>query len=238
MAATEHGIQEALKAFDRTVVPVPLISDRRLMRSSGYKREPRGMIRLEEQVDAEINVVQLPMGEDPDEVIRHDFSAWSYAVAHPLPLVDYYFVAKTSGLNLREAADKSEAAKRLLPVIGSISDRVKRDAYLRKLATMISIDERSLNEELQRILRGQKSTSVIAAFSDHTGQYRSIRGAELVERQSLSGNQSLSEDDLSGSEKPEDSREESVLRFQANNQHGQEIRTTLGLPNWATLAES
>ena len=229
MAATEHGIQEALKAFDRTVVPVPLIADRRLMRSSGYKREPRGMIRLEEQVDAEINVVQLPMGEDPDEVIRHDFSAWSYAVAHPLPLVDYYFVAKTSGLNLREAADKSEAAKRLLPVIGSISDRVKRDAYLRKLATMISIDERSLNEELQRILRGQKSTSVIAAFSDHTGQYRSIRGAELVERQSLSGNQSLSEDDLSGSEKPEDSREESVLRFQANNQHGQEIRTTLGL---------
>jgi len=229
MAATEHGIQEALKAFDRTVVPVPLISDRRLMRSSGYKREPRGMIRLEEQVDAEINVVQLPMGEDPDEVIRHDFSAWSYAVAHPLPLVDYYFVAKTSGLNLREAADKSEAAKRLLPVIGSISDRVKRDAYLRKLATMISIDERSLNEELQRILRGQKSTSVIAAFSDHTGQYRSIRGAELVERQSLSGNQSLSEDDLSGLEKPEDSREESVLRFQANNQHGQEIRTTLGL---------
>ncbi len=229
MAATEHGIQEALKAFDRTVVPVPLISDRRLMRSSGYKREPRGMIRLEEQVDAEINVVQLPLGEDPDEVIRHDFSAWSYAVAHPLPLVDYYFVAKTSGLNLREAADKSEAAKRLLPVIGSISDRVKRDAYLRKLATMISIDERSLNEELQRILRGQKSTSVIAAFSDHTGQYRSIRGAELVERQSLSGNQSLSEDDLSGLEKPEDSREESVLRFQANNQHGQEIRTTLGL---------
>src|SRR6266571_1044548 len=225
-SATEHGIQEALKAFDRTVVPVPLIADRRLMRSSGYKREPRGMIRLEEQVDAEINVLQLPMGEDPDEVIRHDFSAWSYAVAHPLPLVDYYFVAKTSGLNLREAADKSEAAKRLLPVIGSISDRVKRDAYLRKLATMISIDERSLNEELQRILRGQKSTSVIAAFSDHTGQYRSIRGAELVERQSLSGNQSLSDGDLSGSEKLEDSREESVLRFQANNQQGQESRTT------------
>src|SRR6266700_4438080 len=229
MAATEHGIQEALKAFDRTVVPVPLIADRRLMRSSGYKREPRGMIRLEEQVDAEINVVQLPMGEDPDEVIRHDFSAWSYAVAHPLPLVDYYFVAKTSGLNLSEAADKSEAAKRLLPVIGSISDRVKRDAYLRKLATMISIDERSLNEELQRILRGQKSTSVVAVFSDHTGQYRSIQEVESVEHQFLSGKQSLSEDDLSGSEKPEDSREESVLRFQANNQHGQEIRTTLGL---------
>jgi len=228
MAATEHGIQEAMKAFDRTVVPVPLTADRRLMGSPGYRREPRGMIRLEERVDAEINVVQLPMGEDPDEVIRRDFSAWSYAVAHPLPLVDYYFVAKTSGLNLREAADKSEAAKRLLPVIGSISDRVKRDAYLRKLATMIRIDERSLNEELQRILRGQKSTGVIAAFSDHTGQYRSNQEVESVEQQSLPGKQSILDDNLSGSDKPEESGEESVLRFQAKNQ--QELATrTLGL---------
>src|SRR5204863_4673355 len=131
MAATEHGIQEALGAFDRTVVPVPLTADRRSMRSPGYKREPRGMIRLEERVDAEINVLQLPMGEDPDEVIRRDFSAWSYAVAHPLPLVDDYFVTKTVGLDLREPVGKVEAAKRLLPVIGSISDRVKRDVYLR-----------------------------------------------------------------------------------------------------------
>ncbi|HWZ17426.1 MAG TPA: DNA primase [Ktedonobacteraceae bacterium] len=229
IAATEHGIQEALKAFDRTVVPVPMAADRRLMRSPGYKREPRGMIRLEERVDAEINVLQLPIGEDPDEVIRRDFSVWSYAVAHPLPLVDYYFVAKTSSLDVREAAGKSEAAKRLLPVIGSISDRVKRDAYLRKLATMISIDERSLNEELQRILRGQKSTGVIAEFSDHAGQYRYIRRAESIDRQSLSGNQSQSEGDLSGSEKSGDSGEESVLRFPANNQQGQESRTTFGL---------
>ena len=229
MAATEHGIQEALKAFDRTVVPVPLAAERRPMRSSGYKREPRGMIRLEERVDAEINVLQLPVGEDPDEVIRRDFSAWLYAVSHPLPLVDYYFEAKTNGLDLREAADQAEAAKRLLPVIGSISDRVKRDAYLRKLASMISIDERSLNEELQRILRGQKSTGVIAAFSDNTGQYRSIGKTAFVDRQVLAGNQSLSDDYLSDSEKPEDLREETVQRFPTNNAPGQISQATFGL---------
>ena len=46
---------------------------------------------------------------------------------------------------------KTEAAKRLLPVIGMITDRIKRDAYMRKLSAMISIDERSLYEELQRV---------------------------------------------------------------------------------------
>src|SRR3989441_2942461 len=118
--ATEHGIQEALKGFDRTVVPVPLAADARMTAGmkAGKRNEPRGMIRLEEQVDAEINVLQLPPGQDPDEVIRQDFSLWSYAVAHPLPLVDYYFVAKTVGLDLRQPGGKTEAAKRLLPVIG------------------------------------------------------------------------------------------------------------------------
>ncbi len=161
-AATEHGIQEALKAFDRTLVPVPLAAER------APKQQPRVLIRLEEQVDAEINVLQLPEGEDPDEVIRRDFSTWFYAVSHPLPLIDYYFVVKTNGLDLKEPHGKTEAARRLLPVIGMMRDRIKRDAYLRKLATMISIDERILHEELQRILREQNVRGVTATFSSAT----------------------------------------------------------------------
>jgi DNA primase len=169
VAATEHGIQEALKAFDHTVVPVPVVANNRWAASKGYQRhEPRGLIRLEEQVDAEINVLQLPAGEDPDEVIRRDHSAWVYAVAHPLPLMDYYFVARTAGLNLRQPNDQTEAAKRLLPIIAMVSNSAKRDAYFRKLVSMVSIDERSLNDELLRILKGQKSSGVIARFSDPT----------------------------------------------------------------------
>ncbi len=173
-AATEHGIQEALKGFDRTVVPIPLAGNtypQRYNGSSGQRgnqnkqQQSRGIIRLEEQVDAEINVLQLPAGEDPDEVIRRDFPTWLYAVSHPLALIDYYFVVKTVDLNLREPGGKAKAAKRLLPIIGMISDRIKRDAYIRKLSAIISIDERSLYEELQQVLHGQKSTGVTVDFS-------------------------------------------------------------------------
>src|SRR5581483_8810031 len=176
-AATEHGIQEALKTFDRTLVPVPLASGRIDNQRSQKQQRLRGIIRLVEQVDAEINVLQLPEGEDPDEVIKRDYSAWLYAVAHPLPLVDYYFITKTADLNLREPAGKTEAAKRLLPVLGMISDRIKRDAYVRKLAGMISIDERSLHEELQRVLRKQKVVGVTAEFSQSSAQMKGQRGA-------------------------------------------------------------
>ncbi|HYT33493.1 MAG TPA: DNA primase [Ktedonobacteraceae bacterium] len=168
-SATEHGIQEALKTFDRKVVPVPLA--RSSSSAGGRKRYgARGMIRLEEQVDAEINVLQLPAGEDPDEVIRENAALWDYAVAHPVPLVDYYLKVKTADLNLREPGGKTEAAKRLLPIIGMISNRVKRDDYMRKLSAMIRIDERTLFDELQEVLRGQRSPGVIAQFSEPMGQ--------------------------------------------------------------------
>ncbi len=176
-AATEHGIQEALKGFDRTVVPVPMPAEGRESAARGRRRqEPRGIIRLEEQVDAEINVLQLPAGEDPDEVIRRDLATWEHAVKHPLPLVDYYFSARTAGLNLREAAGQAEAAKRLLPVVAMITDRAKRDAYLRQLAHMLRMDERVLNEELQRVLRGQQTNSVVADFTGRRTEHPSAGG--------------------------------------------------------------
>jgi DNA primase len=72
---------------------------------------------------------------------------------------------------------------------------------------MISIDERSLNEELQRILRGQNTTSVIATFSDRTGQYRG--SVEAKASQTVTEKQLSSTSDFTKSEKTEQLREDS-----------------------------
>ena len=170
-AATEHGIQEALKGFDRTIVPVLMPAEERAGSArQRRKQEPRGIIHLEEQVDAEINVLPLPPGEDPDEVIQRDFAIWQHAVTHPLALIDYYFQAKIAGLNLREAAGQAEAVKRLLPVVATIPNRARQDAYLRQLAHMVRMDERLLGEELRRVRRGQQQNSVVAEFTDRRGE--------------------------------------------------------------------
>src|SRR6266487_3756555 len=226
IAATEHGIQEALKAFDRTLVPVPLSAFPKGKRAKD-PTNARGMIRLEERIDAEINVMQLPSDEDPDEVIRRDFTAWSYAVAHPIPLIDYYFVTRIADLDLREPVGKTEAAKRLLPVIGMINDRIKRETYTQKLSKIIGVDERSLREELQRVVAKQKPAGVIAEFSDRTGQHRSTKGAETAEEIALQKERSVSEDESSSIPEPGD--EEAIQRFQANNQR--ELSRTFGLDN-------
>src|SRR6266567_1567067 len=195
-AAAERGIQEALKGFDRKLIPVPLPAKPAGQFSKDPIKNPQSMVRLEEQTDVEVNVLQLPIGVDPDEFIRRDLVAWRDAVENPRPLVDYYFEAKVADLDLKQPYGKAEAAKRLLPVIGAISDRIKRDGYIQKLATLIRVEERSLNEELQRVLRGQRTTGVTAAFTDRGGprEERSSR-----ERASSEGIQLLPERQGAGS---------------------------------------
>jgi DNA primase len=117
-------------------------------------------------------------------------------VAHPLPLVDYYFAIKMLDLDLREPVGKTEAAKRLLPVIGTISNRIKREAYLQKLSSKIGIDLPSLHEELKQVLRGQQSNGVKAQFSQSSGSGNSTFGRGGVqERRGKRSEQILDESD-------------------------------------------
>jgi DNA primase len=150
-SATLRGIAVAQEAFDRVTVPVVTASD--------WHGASRGYVRFEEQVDAEITVVRLPAGEDPDEFVRRDPAGWQQAIADALPLMDFFFDAQVRDLDLGTPAGKAEAAHRLLPLIAERSDRVAQDAYLRKLATLLRTDERDLALDFQRVRREKARTA-------------------------------------------------------------------------------
>ncbi len=150
--ATLRGIEVAQQGFDRVIVPVPTAAPGSPKDRRG---EARGMIRFEEQVDAEITVLRLPPGEDPDEVIRQSLEGWRRALAEALPLVDFFFEAHTANLKLDTPQGKAEAAKRLLPILLEVRDRVKQDAYMQRLAALLRTHERALQQELERLRREQ-----------------------------------------------------------------------------------
>jgi DNA primase len=150
--ATLRGIEAARQGFDRAIVVVPKDAPGA---PANRKGEPRGMVRFEEQVDAEITILRLPSGEDPDEVIRRDLDRWRQTVAKALPLIDFLFEALTAGLRLDTPQGKAEAAKRLLPVVMEVRDRVERHEYVVRLARLLRTDERALELELQHLQRAQ-----------------------------------------------------------------------------------
>jgi DNA primase len=133
--ATLRGIDVARQVMDREVVPVPT---------------PQGLIRFEERLAADIRIVSLPLGQDPDEVILESPSRWAQLIAQAKPVMDYYFDALTAGLDLTTAKGKADAVRALGPLIAGVGDRVQRTHYLQQLARMVQVDERSLWQQIRQ----------------------------------------------------------------------------------------
>jgi DNA primase len=137
--ATVRGLEVAQEAFDRRAMPVPTW---------------RGLIRYEDQLDAEIRVAVLPPGLDPDEVLKENVDTWDVLVNRALPVVEYYLQAVIGKFDLRSAKDKVAAAREVLPLIREIGSSVERSHYLQQLARLLRVDERTLEQELE----GRKAT--------------------------------------------------------------------------------
>jgi DNA primase len=128
-------------------------------RRSPEIREAYEHIWLKRYVDANIKVITMPPGQDPDDVIREEPERWARLVEEALPLMDYYFEMATGGVDLDTAEGKSALVQQLLTLIAEIGDGIERAHYLQKLSRLVRIDERLLAAELSRFKgRGRAET--------------------------------------------------------------------------------
>jgi DNA primase len=149
-SAMVRGITVAQEAFDHEVVPVPAPAEGAPRTRRG---EYRGMVRFEEQVNAQITIVRMPPHEDPDEFVRHSPDGWRRAVAEAQPLIDFLIESQTAKLDLTTAHGKLEAAARLLPVIAELRDRTLADEYIGRLAQRVRLDRVELARDLAQMRR-------------------------------------------------------------------------------------
>lgn len=101
----------------------------------------RGLVQLEGRLNADIRIVTLPEGQDPDSLIRAEPDAWPRLLAEARPVVEYVIQVVTAELPRDDAKAKSAAADQVLPLIDDIADPVERDHYLNKLARALDIGD-------------------------------------------------------------------------------------------------
>lgn len=131
--ATLRGLAVARETLARQTVPVPTA---------------RGRIRYESKLDAQLRIMTLPAGQDPDDVIRNDPALWQQLVDRAEPVVDYYFRIVTEHLDLTSARGKAEAVQQLAAIIRELGDAVERTHYTQKLARLVRMDENALSREM------------------------------------------------------------------------------------------
>lgn len=121
-----------------------------LDRDLDVRFDARGLVQLEGRLKADIRVVTLPEGQDPDKLIRSDPAAWPRLLAEARPVVEYVIRVVTAELAPGDAKGKSAAAAQVLPLIDDIADPVERDHYLKRLSKTLGIDEAALRQAAAR----------------------------------------------------------------------------------------
>ncbi len=112
-----------------------------LDRDLDVRFDARGLVQLEGRLKADIRVVTLPEGQDPDKLIRTDPAAWPKLLAEARPVVNYIIQVIAAEVAPDDAKGKSAAAAQVLPLINDIADPVERDHYLNKLAETLGIGD-------------------------------------------------------------------------------------------------
>ena len=127
--ATLRGLDIARETLDREVDPV---------------FNARGLVRHEGRLDADLRIVTLPEGLDPDEVVLHDPEAWTGLLEGAQTIVNYVLDVATAARDIEDPKAKAEIARQVLPLIEDVADPVEREVYRQNLARRLKVDERAL----------------------------------------------------------------------------------------------
>jgi DNA primase len=102
--------------------------------------DPRGLVGHEARLGAEIRILRLPQGQDPDDLIRETPQQWITLVNEAVPVVDFYLQVLTEGLDLSDTKAKSRVVDTLLPVLQAVANPVERNDYAQKIARLLRVD--------------------------------------------------------------------------------------------------
>jgi len=147
--ATIRGLNQARQALKRVRRP---------------KLSSTGQVHLQEQLGANLSIVPMPEGRDPDDVIRHDPLLWQELIDSALPLVDYYLQNIVTQYDLQSAQGKGLAVSDVAPLIAELGDEIEQQHYIQQLSRLIQIDESTIASRVQaaaRTLRIAKQRNAI-----------------------------------------------------------------------------
>ncbi len=135
--ATLRGVQVVAEAADRESVPVPTW---------------QGIIRQQKTLAADIKVMTLPEGRDPDDVIRSDQALWSELARNAKPVLDHLFNVTVQRARDLPPAERFQLIEAFLPNVVAIPDPSLRAQYLDRLLARAGLAPPD-QDELKRALR-------------------------------------------------------------------------------------
>ncbi|MGI9253177.1 MAG: DNA primase, partial [Thermomicrobiales bacterium] len=118
--------------------------------TQGRGPTPTMVIQWERKLNAEIRIVKLPEGKDPDELIRRNPEAWPEVVATAQPFLDFYIEGVTAGIAPTDGRAKAAAVSRIAPIVRAVGDRILEAHYASLIGRKLGLPDSAVLSEIQR----------------------------------------------------------------------------------------
>lgn len=117
----------------------------------------------------EVRIAQLPVGIDPDELVRSGGpQAFGQLIEQALGVFEFLIRCARHRFDIRRAEGKVHAAQFVLPTVANVQSAMLKAEYVRLLAQQLALDERAVLEELRRIV--PRSLGTTSASAPMTGR--------------------------------------------------------------------
>lgn len=110
--------------------------------------DPRGLVGYESRLGAEIRILCLPPGKDPDELIRESPQQWAKLLKETLSIVDFYLRVLLKELDPSDTKAKAHLVDTLIPILRAVANPVEREDYVQKVARALHVDVRAVHARL------------------------------------------------------------------------------------------
>ncbi|MBA2132378.1 DNA primase [Capillibacterium thermochitinicola] len=154
--AHQHGIDEVVASSGTALTPeqVRLLkrySDKVFIAydadAAGEAATIRGLDLLA-AAGAEVRVVRLPAGEDPDSLLKKEGAAgFRRYVAESVDLFTFKLAYILEKADLATPTGKAQAVQRVFPLLTQMQNEIAREAYLKQTAAAVGVSEASIYDQ-------------------------------------------------------------------------------------------
>lgn len=159
---TEDQLKMLKRLSDRIVLALDpdAAGNRAVLRSINVAREslerddeisfdPRGYVRHESKLNADIRVAVMPDERDPDEVALESPELWRNAIASAKPVVEHVMDVMLSQFNIADPRGKSDAVSAIAPILRDLTNPVQRDHHTQELARKLHLNTRAVAQAVE-----------------------------------------------------------------------------------------
>ena len=135
-------------------------------------------LQIAANLGAEIFVISIPDGKDPDEFVRkHSKEAFLNLIQTAYPLLDFRLQYVLKHTNFNSFDGKVKALHEMLPILGAVKDEAVKLEYQKKLARVLMLDEGVIISELKNV----KITPALSGGAAFTRK-ATVKSESMLER--------------------------------------------------------